>query len=148
MKNIACTLLISSLLLVPACTKESAAASLPPGAAPQQTPTAPAAGKAAPAATPAIADLPKVLAGIKDAASAEAAKGPLEGIVQQLEAAKSKAAAAPAAAGTDLGKLAGETATKLGISPDTVAQVTALLANPAIKAVIGPTLEKLQGLLK
>jgi hypothetical protein len=151
MKHSTSACLFTAFLLAAACTKESAAAT--PGTATPQTPSAPAAAQpaaqpAAPTATASVADLPKVLAGIKDAATAEAAKAPLDAILQQLQAAKSAAGTAPAVTGTDLGKLAGDAATKLGASPEIVAQLGALLENPAIKAVIGPTLEKLQGLLK
>jgi hypothetical protein len=69
--------------------------------------------------------------------------------VQKLQGAKT---ALQGAGGTDaqgvLGKLAGGAAAKLGVSPETMKQISTLLDNPSIKAVIGPTLEKLQGLLK
>lgn len=157
--NHARTLLLSTALLATACTKETKAAPNTPPATPpaagQPQPAAPNAGapvvNKAPeaAAAPSVADLGKVLAGIKDGPTAEAAKAPLAAIVQQLEAAKK---AAPAAAGTEalsgLGKLAGDAAAKLGVSAETTKQITALLDNPSVKAVIGPTLEKLQGLLK
>jgi hypothetical protein len=160
MKSIASLVLFSALSLAASCSKESQAAgpgtgpAAPAAGAPKaETPAVPktdAAKPAAqqPAATAAVADLPKILAGIKDAETAKSSKGALDTIVTQLEAAKA-AAPAPAAGGAvDLGKIAGDTATKLGVSPETVEQVKKLLADPAIKAVIGPTLEKLQGLLK
>ena len=164
MKPILLAVLFSTVVLTTGCKKGSETVAPAPGATPpavgQQQPAAPKtetpavkAPAPAAAATPAIADLPKVLAGIKDAATAEAAKAPLDAIVQQLQTAKAAAPAAAApAAGTEalggLSKMATDAAAKLGVSADTVAQITTLLANPAIKAVIGPTLEKLQGLLK
>ncbi len=160
MQPIAPVVLFSTLLLITACKKETATLTpiTPPTVsadgpkkpeAPKPQVKAAPESKPAPAATTSVADLPKVLAGIKDAPTAEAAKAPLDSIVQQLQTAKN---AAPAAASKDafggLGKLAGDAAAKLGVSADTVATVGTLLANPTVKAVIGPTLEKLQGLLK
>lgn len=158
------TVLLSTALLATACTKKAepvTPAPLPaagqPAPAVQPTPApaavAPAAAPAAPAGdktvAPSVADLGKLLGGIKDAATAEAAKAPLDAIVQQLQTTKS---VAPGAVTPDslggLGKLAGDAAAKLGVSADTMKQITTLLDNPSVKAVIGPTLEKLQGLLK
>ena len=90
-----------------------------------------------------------MLAGIKDTATATAAKAPLEAIVLQLQTAKN---AAPAATTTDalggIGKLVGDAAAKMGVSPEIMKQITGLMDNASVKAAIGPTLEKLQGLLK
>ncbi|MEO6596835.1 MAG: hypothetical protein ABIP94_18990 [Planctomycetota bacterium] len=154
--------LLSTALLATACTKKTdtpvPAAPATPPAATQPKPAAPAApahavDKAATpearAAAPSVADLGKLLSGIKDEATAKAAKTPLDAIVQQLQTTKNAAAPAakPDALG-GLGKMAGDAATKLGVSADTVKQIGTLLNNPSVKAVIGPTLEKLQSLLK
>ena len=166
MKHIAHRVLFSTFLLVTACTKTTEvlvpAPATPPVTAPAQPaqqpqPAAPAPAAAAPApdkapapvAAPSVADLGKLLGGIKDGATAEAAKAQLDALVNQLQTTKN---ATPANAATEglgsLGKLAGDAATKLGVSADTVKQITTLLGNPAVKSAIGPTLEKLQGLLK
>jgi len=98
------------------------------------------------ATAPSLADLGKLLSGITDGPTATAAKGKLETLVGSL---KSAAGSAPAAGGLgELGKLAGQAATKLGVSPEVMQQITALLANPAVKDAIGPVLEQLQSLLK
>jgi hypothetical protein len=106
---------------------------------------------AAPAAAPTLADLPGLLAGIKDGATATAAKGKLDALVTMLEqkklATEAKDAKAPAATGLDLGKLAGSAMEKLGVSAETTKQITDLLAKPEVKAAIGTSLEKLKGLL-
>lgn len=109
---------------------------------------------AAPVAVPSLADLPKLLASIKDGASANAAKAPLEALVSKLQTAKDSAAAAPASGGTASGalsgltKIASDAAGKLGISEDVQKQIGALLEKPEVKAAIGATLEKLKGLAK
>ncbi len=152
----------SIVLLASACTSKTdpAVPTAPPAGAPakpetampkaasvDQAPASAVAPAAAPA--PALSDLGKVLGSIKDAGTAGAAKGQLDALVQQLQTAKN---AAPAAGAKEalgaIGKVAGDAMGKLGISPDAAKQVATLLENPAIKAVIGPTLEKLQALLK
>ncbi len=154
--------LLCAGLLAVACTKETPAPTpttppqpAAPAAAPDQPPKAMTVETAQPkpaAAAPTIADLPKVLGTIVDGNTATAAKGQLEAITQQLQTAKAAAPASATGAAKDalggLGKLAGQAAAKLGVSADTVKQVATLLENPAIKAAIGPTLEKLQGLLQ
>ncbi len=73
--------------------------------------------------------------------------------MQQLQAAKAAAPAGAASTVTNaannaiggLGKIAGDAAGKLGVGPEIVRAVTALLDTPAIKIVIGSTLEKLSG---
>ncbi|HEX5054013.1 MAG TPA: hypothetical protein VFZ65_19700 [Planctomycetota bacterium] len=162
MNRTARTVLLSTALLTAACTRETTtlvpdtpakpAASQPPKT---ETPAAPVVSKApdpaaAPAApAPSVADLGKLLGGIKDGETAKAAKGQLDAIAQQLQTTKNAvpAAASPSALG-DLGKMAGDAAAKLGVSPDVIKQIAALLADPSVKAAIGPTLEKLQGLLQ
>ena len=173
-----CTLhlVLSSALLITACTHEARPATptnpeTPPtqeqpksqgATVPTPTPTptpapsasTPAAHAPAPAANqpsvaaPAITDLGKILATIKDGPTAEAAKGKLDALVQQLQTAK--AAVPPVAKDSlgGLGKLATDAAAKTGVGTEVVRQITALLEIPAVKAAIGPTLEKLQGLLQ
>ncbi len=119
-----------------------------PTQTPTQTPAQPAAANAPEASAPALADLGKILGAIKDGTTAAAAKPSLDALVQQLEAAKTKAAANATDALGGLGKVAADAAAKLGVGPEVVQQITALLDLPAVKAAIGPTLEKLQGLIK
>ncbi len=178
MKTPFCSLILFSTLFVPSCTKETPAtpgtppanvkpaeptpAAKMPAEAPATTPTPTPApvvaakpaeptppAAATPVAVPTLAELPKLLAGITNSATATSAKAPLEALVQQLQT--QKAAAAPAAK-TDtlggLGKLATEAAAKVGLSPELTKQIGTLLENPEVKAVLGQTLEKLQGLMK
>jgi hypothetical protein len=117
-----------------------------------EAPVAPTPTPAAPVAAPSLADLPKLLASIKDGASANAAKAPLEALVSKLQTAKDSAA--PASGGnatgalSGLSKIASDAAGKLGISEDVQKQIGALLEKPEVKAALGATLEKLKGLLK
>lgn len=166
------TALLSTALLLSACSPKPEATNptTPPANQPVAVPTpAPVAAPAplpdasgnpvaAPKVTPAanplpavptpIADLGKVLGNIKDGATAAAAKGGLDALVQQLSAAKTAATGGAEGGLGGLSKLATGAAAKAGLSPDVMATIQSLLDNPTIKAVIGPTLEKLQGLLK
>lgn len=108
------------------------------------------------AATPAAPtiDLGKLLAGITDGNTATAAKSPLESAVAQLKTAlagadaKSKVDAATGNADASGGKkLVDEVLAKFGLGGETVGQITALLQNEQVKAVLGPTLEQLKSLL-
>ncbi len=115
-------------------------------------PAVPTDAAAAPAA-PTI-DLGKLLGGITDGDTATAAKSPIESAVAQLKAALSGANAkaqvdaatgnADAAGGK---KLVDEVLAKFGLGGETVGQITALLQNEQVKAVLGPTLEQLKSLL-
>jgi hypothetical protein len=153
-------LVLSSALLLTACSREPESNNPAPTTPPTQEQPKPDAPKVPPAsaptpaenttpvAPPAIADLGKILGTIKDGPTAEAAKPKLDALVHQLQTAK---AAVPAAAKDSLGglgKLATDAAAKIGVGPEVMSQITALLQNPSVKAAIGPTLEKLQGLLK
>ena len=170
-------LALFSTVLATSCTKEAGAAPATPAApaaahTPPATPPAaktPAAPVAAPTAAPAVqpavtpvaapaelkvpalADLGAFLGNIKDGASATAAKAPLEALLKQLQTTKDAAAPAAGGAADALGgltKAAAGIASKLGVSEDVVKQIGALLEKPEVKAAIGTTLEKLQGLLK
>jgi hypothetical protein len=164
MKPILHLVLSATALLLTACSPASetptppAAKTPPAGAQPKpEAAVAPApvaapapapAPKSAAVAAPALADLGKVLGSIKDAPTAEAAKGPLDALVLQLQTAKASVPAGTKDALGGISKLASDAAAKAGVSPEVMTQLASLLDNPTIKAVIGPTLEKLQGLLK
>lgn len=103
-------------------------------------------------------DLGSMLGGVTDQASAEAAKNPLTDAVGKLQAAldgaKAKTNLESTAGATGATGAAGGTSNwsndvlaKFGIGSGTVDQIRSLLANEQVKAVLGPTLEKLQGLL-
>lgn len=138
-------LLVSSFLLLTGCgllgSSDVPAAPALPGDA-TATPAAP------------TVDLGKLLAGITDGSTATAAKSPLESAVEQLKAALAGADAkakvdtatgrADAAGGA---KLVDEVLAKFGLGGETVGQITALLQNEQVKAVLGPTLEGLKSLL-
>lgn len=142
--------LLPSLLVVAGCGllggNEAPTKSVEPGAMAGAAP-------AAPANAPAI-DLGKLLAGITDGGTATAAKSPLESAVEQLKAAlagadaKTKVDAATGNADAAGGrKLVDEVLAKFGIGGETVGQITALLQNEQVKAVLGSTLEQLKSLL-
>ena len=104
-------------------------------------------------AAPTIA-LGKLLGGIPDGGTATAAKSPLESAIAQLKAAlagadaKAKVDAAAGNADASAGKkLVDEVLAKFGLGSGTVGQITALLQNEQVKAVLGPTLEQLKSLL-
>lgn len=116
------------------------------------TPAMPSDAAAAPVA-PTI-DLGKLLGGITDSNTASAAKSPLESAVAQLKTAlagadaKAKIDATTGNADASGGKkLVDEVLAKFGIGGETVGQITALLQNEQVKAVLGPTLEQLKSLL-
>lgn len=90
-------------------------------------------------------DVNKLLAGITDGKSAEAAKGPLDSVVASLKGMVGGGGAADATTGTK--KLSSDALAKFGISADTMGLITSLLGNPAVTAVIGPTLNQLKGLI-
>lgn len=108
-----------------------------------------AAGKAE---MPAV-DLGSLLGGVTDQASAESAKQPLGDAVGKLETAlegqkaKANLDAATSAAGGTSSSWSTDVLGKFGLGSGTADQIRALLANEQVKAVLGPTLEKLQGLL-
>ncbi|MBL8729839.1 MAG: hypothetical protein JNM25_15535 [Planctomycetes bacterium] len=89
-------------------------------------------------------DVNKLLAGITDGVTAEAAKGPLDSVVASL---KGMAGGAVADATSGVKKLGADTLAKYGITGETMGLITGLLDNPAVTAVIGPTLNQLKGLL-
>lgn len=104
----------------------------------------------APVEAPKVEDLGKVLGGITDGPTAQAAKSKIESLIQQLKAAKNVATSGQL--GGDLGKIAGAAAAKAGVDltalkAEAKKQVDSLLGNASIKAAIGPTLEQLKGLL-
>lgn len=108
---------------------------------------------AAAQAAPTI-DLGKLLGGITDGNTATAAKSPLESAVAQLKTAlagadaKAKVDAAAGNADASAGKkMVDDVLAKFGLGGETVGQITALLQNEQVKAVLGPTLEQLKSLL-
>ncbi|MBM4062935.1 MAG: hypothetical protein FJ265_17845 [Planctomycetes bacterium] len=162
------TLILGSLFAV-ACSKAAPAPVQPAGGAPAANPSAPpndlkpapgqspapaqpAAAQPAAAADlqPTVENLGKILTGITDGPTAQAAKSKLDTIIGSL---KSAAEAAKGQLGGDLGKLAGAAAAKAGVDLGAIKaaalqQVDKLLANDAIQGAIGPTLEQLKGYLK
>lgn len=138
-------LLVPSFLLLAGC-------GLLGGSDVPAAPAVPGDTTAAPAAP--TVDLGKLLAGITDGTSATAAKSPLESAVEQLKAAlagadaKAKVEAATGRADAAGGKqLVDDVLAKFGLGGETVSQITALLQNEQVKAVLGPTLEQLKSLL-
>lgn len=138
--------LLPSLLVVAGCGllggNDAPVKSVEPSAIPGAAPAAP------------TIDLGKLLAGITDGGTATAAKSPLESAVAQLKAAlagadaKAKVDAATGNADAAGGKkLVDEVLAKFGLGGETVGQITALLQNEQVKAVLGPTLEQLKSLL-
>ncbi len=89
-------------------------------------------------------DVNKLLAGITDAKTAEAAKGPLDAVVASL---KGLAGGAVADASTGAKKLSADTLAKYGITGETMGLISGLLATPAVSSLIGPTLNQLKGLI-
>lgn len=174
MNRIATLALVSTTVLFAACSKPTEAATQPPAnanapvppASPADVPAAPApqpgkvpesptnkpvAAPVTPPAVPTMADLGKLLGSITDGPTAEAAKTQIEAVIQSLES--TKKAATSGQLGSDLGKLAGAAAAKVGVDlaalkSAAMQQVTDLLARPAVKDAIGPTLDRLQSLLK
>lgn len=172
MNRIATLTLFSTTFVFTACgSSTEAAANAPASGSPANAssaqPPAPVYSKApeTPAAKPPVpaanaptnapadptADLGKLLSTITDGPTAQAAKAKLETVIQSLEGMKN--AATSGQLGADLGKLAGAAASKVGVDlagwkVAAEKQVTSLLANPAVKGAIGPTLDRLQALLK
>lgn len=96
-------------------------------------------------------DVNKILGGIKDKPTADAAKGPLEGAIASLKtlmggkAAPATGGAADATAG--MKKLGADVLAKFGIDGTTLGTITGLLQNPAVAGAIGPVLNQLKGLI-
>lgn len=161
MKPLSLAVLSLTTLLFTACSPEPTPTPTPktPPTQPQPSPevkaptTAPAVMpdepvKPANVAAPALADLGKLLSTVKDAPTAEAAKPQLEALTQQLQTAKKSVSGGTKDALGGLGKLATDAAGKLGVSSEVMTQIKTLLQDPAIAGVIGPVLQKLQGLLQ
>lgn len=89
-------------------------------------------------------DVNKLLAGITDGPTAEAAKGPLDAVIASL---KSMTDGAVADATTGAKKLSTDALAKYGITGETMGMITSLLANPTVSSLIGPTLNQLKSLL-
>jgi len=99
-------------------------------------------------------DIGALLGGITDQSSAEKAKSPLETAVTQLKtalgAAETQAKVEQTAGTTDAAgarSMLDGVLAKFGLGADTADQITALLQNEQVKAVLGSTLEQLKGLL-
>lgn len=87
-----------------------------------------------------VADLTKTLGGITDGASAEKAKGTLEGLVSGLKGRLGDL--------TSMGKLTDSVASmKDSLLKPVMEKVTGLLGNADIAAKIGPVLNQLKGVL-
>ena len=134
--------LLTGLLLLPACGGEAGAGASPTGVADQIT---------------------KALANVTDQQTAERYKPQIESLTDQLASAMSSvkqvskdAADKVGEAGSELGKMAGDLIDKAAraASPELKsafssieAEITRLLNDPQVNQVIGPTLQKLQGLI-
>lgn len=99
-------------------------------------------------------DIGALLGGITDQASAEKAKSPLETAVAQLKTAlgtaETQAKVEQTAGTTDAAgarSMLDGVLAKFGLGAGTADQITALLQNEQVKAVLGSTLEQLKGLL-
>ena len=92
-------------------------------------------------------DIGKLLGGIKDGATANAAKGPLEGAIAQLKNALSGANANAGGSADMAKKLAGDVMAKFGLGAGTLGTITSLMSNDAIKGAIGPMLAQLKSLI-
>lgn len=95
-------------------------------------------------------DINKILGGITDKPSAEAAKGPLESAVASLKGmlgTDSAAGGAPAEASGGMKKVSADVLATFGVTGDTMGMITGLLGNPAVTAVIGPVLNQLKGMI-
>ena len=108
-------------------------------------------GQASAASAMGQVDIDQILAGITDGASAQAAKGPLDGAVAQLQqalaGAQGEAEGATASGGGMANQAVAGVMAQFGISAETTAMITDLLAQPAVKEVLGATLTQLQGLI-
>jgi hypothetical protein len=92
-------------------------------------------------------DIGKLLGGITDGATANAAKGPLEGAIAQLKNALSGATANAGGSADMAKKMAGDVLAKFGIGAGTLGTITNLMNNEAIKGAIGPMLAQLKSLI-
>jgi hypothetical protein len=92
-------------------------------------------------------DVNKLLGGITDGPSAEAAKGPLDAAIASLKGMLTTGDGTTAEASGGMKQLGTDALAKFGISGDTLGMITGLLANPAVASVIGPTLNQLKSLL-
>lgn len=151
MKSIpACGLLSAALLFATACDSldtSSQSKSVDPK-------VLQGAADAAGAQAAAPVDLGRLLAGIQDGPTAEAAKGPLTAALPQLQSALAgakaggeAAGAGSAEAGAGANKMVQDVLAKFGLGAGTVDTITGLLGNPAVKSAIGPLLDQLKGLL-
>jgi hypothetical protein len=136
------TLLLSSLAclpfaFLPACASNAPTKSVAPGA------------------MSAMPDIGKMLAGIKDVGTANAAKGPLEAAIGQLKNAMggipAQAQQQAAASGGDLGgitkQLTGSLLSSFGLGAGTMGVINTLMGNGGIAGALGPALSSLKGLL-
>jgi len=94
-------------------------------------------------------DVNKILGGIKDKPTADAAKSPLEGAVAALKNMMSgnQATGGTADASSGAKKLGADVLAKFGIDASTLGTIKGLLDNPAIAGAIGPVLNQLKGLI-
>jgi hypothetical protein len=96
-------------------------------------------------------DLGKLLAGIKDGPSAQAAKSPLEAGIAQLKTALA-GAKQPAAGGTTgaaggANNMVADVLAKFGLGSGSLGVINALMQNQAVTAAIGPALQSLKSLI-
>ena len=92
-------------------------------------------------------DIGKLLGGITDAPTANAAKGPLEGAIAQLKNALAGANAGSGGSADMAKKLTGDVLAKFGLGAGTMDTITSLMNNAAVKSAIGPMLEQLKSLI-
>jgi hypothetical protein len=126
------------------------------------TPACESTGGGVPATSTATAapsvDIAKLLGGVTDGPSAEAAKGPLEGAIAALKTALAGATAGAKAEAATTGATPEQTEskvkqvttdvlTKFGLGADSAGMIGGLLGNPAVVGAIGPLLEQLKGML-
>lgn len=102
----------------------------------------------------AMPDLNAMLAGITDQQTAEQAKAPLDGAIGQLQSALNGVTKKVESGAVDAdGKVAdGQSMIKgvlsqFGITGETTGMIGNLMSNPAIKSVLGGSLQQLMGLI-
>lgn len=94
-----------------------------------------------------VPNIQEMLGGITDKASAEQAKGPLDGAIAQLKAAMAGAQGEAEQAAGEGPSMMETVLAQFGIGPETVGVIEGLMAKPEIQAVLGSTLQQLKGLI-
>jgi len=94
-----------------------------------------------------LPNIQELLGGITDKASAEQAKGPLDGAVAQLQAALGGAQAEGEQKAEEGNSMVQTVLAQFGVGAETVGMIEELMAKPEIQAVLGQTLQQLKGLI-